>query len=233
MMNFKPGWAMTLLFLVMLPLLIALGSWQLDRAEQKRRLENAYLAKLTELPLRVTPQALSQPFQALRLAGRYRPEFFLLDNQVNDGNVGYWVYQVFNDEQQGRLLLNRGFITSQGRATLPVIDTPLGDISLTATVWPDTGLIPVWGDEAWNPGWPKVIQRADIQRMAELADAWPTELRLEPGQPGVLVAAPFATRLSADKHNGYAATWFGLAVVLTLGYCYIGMTQQRSRSSAT
>ena len=58
--------------------------------------------------------------------------------------------------------------------------------------------------------------------MSAESGAWPAELRLEPGQPSVLRPAPFASRLADDTHRGYAATWFGLAVVLLLGYLYLG-----------
>jgi len=199
-----------------------LGNWQVQRGEQKRSLENQYLAKLTELPVRPSPESLSQPFQALRLVGRYHPEIFLLDNQVSKGTVGFWVYQVFEDQLQGNLLINRGFVASNTRDSLPDVQTPTAEITVIATVWPDVGLIPAWGDQAWSSDWPRVVQRANIARMAEVATAWPVELRLEPGQPSVLEPAPFASRLSDDKHRGYAATWFGLATVLLLGYIYLG-----------
>ena len=58
--------------------------------------------------------------------------------------------------------------------------------------------------------------------MSAESGAWPAELRLEPGQASVLQPAPFASRLSDDKHRGYAVTWFGLAFVLLAGYLYLG-----------
>lgn len=213
---------MTALFLIMMPILLLLGNWQVERGEQKRSLENQYLAKLTELPVRPSPESLSQPFQALRLVGRYHPEIFLLDNQVSKGTVGFWVYQVFEDQLQGNLLINRGFVASTGRDSLPDVQAPAAEITVIATVWPDVGLIPAWGEQTWSSDWPKVVQRSNISRMAEVAAVWPVELRLEPGQPSVLEPAPFASRLSDDKHRGYAATWFGLATVLLLGYLYLG-----------
>jgi cytochrome oxidase assembly protein ShyY1 len=60
--------------------------------------------------------------------------------------------------------------------------------------------------------------------MAVAAAAWPVELRLEAGQAGVLEPAPFASRLSDDKHRGYAATWFGLAIALVFGYLFLGVS---------
>jgi surfeit locus 1 family protein len=213
---------MTGFFLVMMPLLIALGHWQVQRGDYKRLLENQYLAKLTELPQTPNSETLSQPFQALRLAGRYHPETFMVDNQVSEGETGYWVYQVFEDDRVGRVLINRGFVASSDRQRLPDVSTPVGELRLTATVWPQLGLIPAWGSQEWAKDWPKRIQRANVVRMSAEAGAWPAELRLEPGQPSVLRPAPFASRLSDDTHRGYAATWFGLAVVLLLGYLYLG-----------
>ena len=57
---------------------------------------------------------------------------------------------------------------------------------------------------------------------AEIA-AYPAELRLAVGQPGVEVAAPFAEQLSDSKHRGYALTWFGLAITLAIGYLVFGL----------
>ena len=224
---------MTGFFLLMMPLLITLGNWQVQRGDYKRQLENQYLAKLTELPRTPNSETLSQPFQALRLTGRYHPQMFFVDNQVLDGAVGYWVYQVFEDDHVGRVMINRGFVASSDRQSLPDVLTPQGELRLTATVWPQLGLIPAWGAQEWAKDWPKRVQGADVTRMAKTSGAWPAELRLEPGQPSVLQPAPFASRLSDEKHRGYAATWFGLAVVLLLGYLFIGfadaekLTRQR------
>jgi len=219
---------MTGFFLVMMPLLIALGHWQVQRGDYKRLLENQYLAKLTELPQTPNSETLSQPFQALRLAGRYHPEMFMVDNQVVDGKTGYWIYHVFEDVNMGPVLINRGFIASSDGRELPAVPTPQGNLRLIARVWPQLGLIPAWGAQEWSSDWPKRVQRANISRMSATSGAWPAELRLEPGQPSVLQPAPFASRLSDEKHRGYAATWFGLAVVLLLGYLYLGFASSES-----
>ena len=101
---------------------------------------------------------------------------------------------------------------------------PEETVKVRATVWPELGLIPAWGPQEWSSDWPKRIQRVNISRMAVAAEAWPMELRLEAGQPGVLEPAPFASRLSDDTHRGYAATWFGLASALILGYLFFGFS---------
>mgnify|MGYP001317389686 FL=1 len=215
---------MTGFVIVMLPLLLSLGNWQVQRGALKRDLESQYLEKLTELPKPVSVDVMSQPFQALKLNGRYQPETFLVDNQVSSGKAGYWVFQAFDEESFGRVLINRGFIASTTRDRLPQVPMPDETVALVATVWPELGLIPAWGPQEWSGDWPKRIQRVNISRMAVAATAWPAELRLEAGQPGVLEPAPFASRLSDDTHRGYAATWFGLATALVLGYLFLGFS---------
>ena len=215
---------MTAFVIVMLPLLLSLGNWQVQRGALKRDLESQYLEKLTELPKAVSVDVMSQPFQALKLNGRYQPETFLVDNQVSRGKTGYWVFQVFDEATVGRVLINRGFIASTTRYHLPEVPMPDETVALVATVWPELGLIPAWGPQEWSGDWPKRIQRVNISRMAVAATAWPAEFRLEAGQPGVLEPAPFASRLSDDKHRGYAATWFGLATALVLGYLFLGFS---------
>jgi surfeit locus 1 family protein len=227
MKRFSPGWHMSIFTILFMPLLLALGNWQVERGAEKRGLEAKYLAQLAALPAQPTPSALATSFKTIRLSGRYEPDYFLLDNQISNGQVGYWVIHVFNDELRGRFLLNRGFIAgSADRDTGPTVAVPPGKLSPVATVWPDLGLIPILDDAPWNDGWPKKVQRLEIDRMAKLADAYSVELRLEAGQPGVLAAAPFAQVFSDAKHKGYALTWFGLSITLMLGFVLYGFKRK-------
>ncbi len=214
---------MTFFTATLFPILLMLGNWQVERGAEKRGLENKYLAQLAGLPAKPSPAALSVPFKTIRLNGVYEPEYFLLDNQIHDGNVGYWVIQAFLDEDHGRFLINRGFVAgNRDRSELPVVSAPVGKRSPVATVWPDLGLIPILVDTPWEEQWPKQVQRLEIDRMAELVDAYPVELRLEAGQFGALVAAPFAQVFSDATHKGYALTWFGLSITLILGFIVYG-----------
>ena len=220
--RWNPGWRMTLFFLAFLPILLSLGAWQLDRAAQKRQMETAYLDKITSLPAIATAQALTSDFQRLRLVGRFADAVFLVDNQVQAGQTGYWVLQAFDDTTSGRrLLVNRGFVAAPPvRSELPVVTAPAGEVTVLGVVWPFTGLIPLLDEDPWADGWPKRVQRLDVARMASVADAEPVEVRLEAGQPGVASSAPV---LSDAKHRGYAATWFGLAAALCVLFAVYGL----------
>lgn len=221
--QFQPGWPMTMVVAVLLPCIVSLGFWQLDRGATKRGLEMAYLDKLTTLPVRPADDDLVENFQRVVLKGQFMRQVFLVDNQVSGGVTGYWVVQTFADELGANFLVNRGFTPgTSSRKVLPTIDTPAGKVNVIGAVWPDTGLIPVLDEDKWEEGWPKRVQRLDIGRMSAYVSAKKVEIRLEPGQPGVAIAAPFASLLSDAKHLGYAATWFGLAAALCVSFIVFG-----------
>ena len=219
---------MTVFVAAMLPGVVSLGIWQVERGAEKRALESAYLDRLTALPVVPSETAVSEPFTRIRLQGEFRPEIYLLDNQVREGRVGYWLIQAFAATDGRRYLVNRGFVQAPPeRSALPELSSPVGDRVVVGAVWPFLGLLPEFDEGAWTEGWPKRVQRMEITRMAKVADAVAVEIRLEPGQPGVAQAAPFASVLSDLKHRGYASTWFGLALVLSVGYVIFGIRGAR------
>jgi cytochrome oxidase assembly protein ShyY1 len=232
--QFAPGWRMTLFVAVLLPTVISLGFWQVSRGAEKRAMESDYLDRLTSLPVNAADFDPNVRFQRVKLVGEFQPQQFLVDNQVLQGKPGYWILQLLVEEQGKRFIVNRGFVAAgPSRENLPQVKTPQTKVNLLGVVWPFTGLVPVLDDDQWDTSWPKRVQRLDIKRMAALLSAEPVEIRLEPGQPGVVDAAPFAQVLSDAKHRGYAATWFGLAITLVIGYLFLGLKNARERSRTT
>ena len=222
---------MTLFVVILLPIVLTLGAWQLSRGAEKRALESDYLDRLTSLPVQAAEFDPIVRFQRVKLEGELQPQIFLVDNQILNGKTGYWVLQLFIETQGRRFIVNRGFLTAQSRRDqLPEVPLLPGRVELLGVAWPYTGLIPVLDDDAWPETWPKRVQRLDIKRMAQMLSAEPVEIRLEPGQPGVLQAAPFAQVLSDAKHRGYAATWFGLAITLLVGYVFLGIRNARENN---
>jgi len=54
------------------------------------------------------------------------------------------------------------------------------------------------------------------------------EVRLEGGQPGVFEPAPLDMTFAPERHQGYAVQWFGLAVVLAVGYAIFGFRRSEA-----
>lgn len=224
---FRPGWKMTLFAGLLLPVVLSLGMWQLSRAEEKRRFENAYLDRIGALA--VAPGAELVAFQRLRLSGEFEQgRDFLLDNQIRNGEIGYGVISVFRTDDGRGWLINRGFLPGdRARRSLPEVMSPAGALTLTGLVWPELGLLPVFGEDRWAEGWPKLIQRIEVERMAAAAgDVESLEIRLEAGQPGVFAAAPTELNMPAAKHTGYAVQWFGLAAALAVGFVVFGFRKR-------
>lgn len=224
---------MSLFVLVMLPVLLSLGSWQLRRGAEKEALETGYLARSGDLPLDSRNVAAidreAMAFVRLRLQGRYLPDqYYLIDNQVHEGVVGYWVLHPFVTVDNRVWLVNRGFTPAPGpRELLPAVATPSESLQITALVWPDTGLQPRFGEIPEAGSWPRIRQRIDARTLAaEHLQGQPLELRLEPAQPGVLLAAPSSFASGAARHRGYAVQWFGLAAVLMIGFVVFGLRRR-------
>lgn len=92
-LGFRFDWKVTLLVLVLLPVTISLGQWQLRRADEKTALiaERAEHQAIAPVALNQLPSAQSQlRYRRVALAGRFdAAHCFLLDNQVHQGRVGY------------------------------------------------------------------------------------------------------------------------------------------------
>jgi len=223
--RWAPGWKMTLFAGLMLPVVVSLGFWQLERAALKRGYEARYFDRMAEPALAMPADFTDAEFLRVVLAGTFHPEqYFLVDNQIHDGRPGYWVVAVFSAEDGGRWLVNRGWTAAgQLREQLPVVETPSRPVRITGVLWPDMGMVPLLAEDSWPTDWPKRVQRLDVGRMAEAAEAQrAVEIRLESGQPGALVAATLGHDFKAHVHEGYAAQWFGLGLVLSFGYLIFG-----------
>ena len=232
--NFAPGLKMSLFTLFFLPVLLWLGTWQLDRASFKQDLELEYLDSMSELAVDIDEldeEVLGsvENFTKLRVEGRFIDKVFFLDNQTTNGKVGYWVFQPFlTDKSRKNLIVNRGFVAAPPfRDELPEVITPTGRLVIEATVWPFTGLPPILGDDDWGNVWPKRIQTKDLFRMGKMTGSYPQELRIGPSEAGALGTLPELEQLDDSKHLGYALTWFGLAITLLVSYLVFGFQPKR------
>ena len=216
---------MTVFVLLMLPLVVALGIWQLDRAAEKRGYQNRYFDRVGALAVPPPAELADAAFLRVRLVGRYEPgHHYLIDNRPRSGEPGYWVVTRFLADDGRRFLVNRGWLAApDGRGVLPEVPTPAGQVAVVGVVWPDTGLTPLLAEDPWTTGWPRRVQRLNVDRMAAQGDhVVPAEIRLEPDQPGVLAPLPLDMDFRPERHTGYAVQWFGLAVVLVVGYLLFG-----------
>lgn len=233
--RFSPGRASTVTVILLFPLLLRLGFWQLDRAEQKKTLFAAREAQWSAPPMKidsvdVTRNPALKPGRAVVLEGRYRAPTILLDNRPRDGLPGYEVISPFLLETGGTVLVARGWVPANpDRVVLPEVSNPDTTVSISGR-WgsPPSAGIRLAGEA-------RVPERvaAEMLRVAridsgELASALgislPPELVfLDPDQEnGYDRRWPVPTEDMA-KHQAYATQWFAMAVVLLLLYLKINL----------
>lgn len=187
MRAFRPGLLPTLVVLALLPLLLTLGAWQLQRADEKSALLASQEARrqAPAQPIGELERSADPAFQRVLLRGYFDGEHsLLLDNRTRDGRVGVELLQPFYDQPSGLwLLLNRGWLPWPDRRTPVAFSTPTGALQLQAWIYVAPGeSFQLQADQPSN-AWPQLLTRVDAGALwRQLGRAgWPYELRLLPG----------------------------------------------------
>ncbi|AMW86668.1 Cytochrome oxidase biogenesis protein Surf1, facilitates heme A insertion [Pseudomonas yamanorum] len=227
MKPFRPGIAPTLVVLVLLPLLVFLGFWQLSRGQEKQALLEIYAERRAAEPMSSTQlQAIEDPaFRRVHLRGQFDAEHsVLLDNRFRDGKVGVEVLQPFHDQASGQwLLLNRGWLPWPDRRTPPAFTTPEQLLNLDAWVYVAPGeTFQLHADPA-GAQWPRLLTALHPEALwAELGrSGFAYEMRAEAG-PGTYETNWPVVAMGPEKHLGYAVQWFAMALALFGLYLYLG-----------
>ncbi|MFA0224156.1 SURF1 family protein [Vibrio splendidus] len=253
----KGFWIAVVLTVVSVGILIKLGLWQLDRGNEKLRYEQQ-LSERAQQSSRSLDTVISKwKGSRTQAQGASEQQFLnglkvdveletssglvvLLDNQINQGTVGYVIYMLgevrFKDENNSlvaekQLLIDLGFVAaSNDRRELP----QLGNITLPTNM---SGRLytrsvnPLSHELGLENTTPKRIQNINITALSEYTgqavlpfvfqpqslESWPYELLWRP------------TAMKSEKHFGYSFQWFVMAAVLLflmllIGYRYLKAT---------
>lgn len=210
---------------------VALGSWQIDRAQQKQRLFAAF-AGASAQPLVGLDQARrgagDTQYPHLRVRGRYdQHHAYVLDDQVRDSRPGVMVYAVFEPvDGNPALLVNRGFLERSGTGGQPAIPpAPSGERVLTGLYAPAPGSGLRLGGNPFphQSTWPKLTTYIDLDQIAaDLGRPLDARVLLLDDVSGSGFARAWRPQVfPASRHIGYAFTWFTFAVVAVA--IFIGM----------
>jgi surfeit locus 1 family protein len=233
--EFRPGLWPTLITLLLLPVLVGLGLWQLDRAVWKQGLVDAHETGIHLAPVELDWLLASgelADFRTVRVRGRYDlAHQLLLDNRLYQGHAGYHVLTPLRlADGESVVLVNRGWVpTGLDRAVLPELPGPADDMVVEAiTSLPPEDPFRLADVEESHAGWPKVVQQIDLVRLERLLETrlLPVVLLLdESGESGFVRDWQPVYGVTPDKHRAYAMQWFTLAGVLVL--IYVGVNSKR------
>ncbi|MEE4360430.1 MAG: SURF1 family protein [Pseudomonadales bacterium] len=224
--GFRPGIRLSLFVLAFLPLLIVLGTWQLGRADEKARIEAEDRLRAAEAPIDLEGFLASGPdardLTRVQVLGEIlRTRVFLLDNRTWQGRTGYEVVAPVAFDAATAVLVNFGWVPAPARrAELPEILLPPGRVRITGRALLAPDQTPVF-DSAPETGWPRRVQRIDASVLEPLVEdraLLPFLVVADADAPGAQQYVWQPVRMSADRHRAYAAQWFGLALVLVVGW---------------
>ena len=225
----KPLWRTPVLCVASVALvlaMVALGFWQLDRAEQKSvivghltsRADNEAIP-IEQLDTNLTNADLR--FRKVLFKGRFlENRDFFVDNQVVDGGVGYQVFTPFKlDNDAGFLLIARGWVgVGESRDILPRVDTSLLELTLEGRLNIPPQKPPLWNDKypVSNGAVWQYLPMAEVEEVLEVK-LFPlvVELAVNTDDGSTLLRKwPEVNDEWVAKHQGYAFQWFTMALAL-------------------
>ena len=191
---------------------IALGSWQSDRAAQKR--------------------AAGAAEEQVSLRGEFDSKYTVyLDNKVHRGRPGYHIVQPFRLAGGTHVLVNRGWVAAGAtRDRLPDVRTPAGEIALSGVRlqrFPQAYAPPGLPGLATPQG--KVWQNVTREQFS----VW-SGLALEPyaieqhsaADDGLVRDWP-STEFGAEKNEAYALQWFALAALSVILFFVLNIRREK------
>lgn len=203
-------------------LMLAMGLWQLARAEEKRQLLTEWQQRRDSDISLSQASMMAEPFgYRLRVEGAYLDESMLfLDNQVQAGRVGYRLIRAL-PTRYGLLMVDTGWWPADAdRRQLPTI--------ATATLPTATGSTALSGHliRPYQPpiSLSKFIFIPSHPVVPSLTPALLAEIWGQPVLPWVLKLEPLGTKEAPDswqpvvmgpeRHIGYAVQWWLMALAV-------------------
>ncbi len=236
--QFSPTLVPTLIMLIVFPLFIALGIWQLNRAGEKRQIDQGIHAAQKMAALNLNSKGKSSltdlVYQKASLSGHYDQQHqFLLDNRTHRGKPGYHVLTpllLSNQEKPTAVLVDRGWIPYSGtRDNIPNIQVDNKTRTLLGTIKKPAKSIVLGKNpiEASKPNYPLLIQSIALDKLAKMLDVsfLPVIIELDKNQKDGFVRDWQPYYGSVARHNAYALQWFAMAAILLFLYFKLNTTK--------
>jgi len=217
----KKNKALSLFSIFFTLLFISLGFWQIERAESKALKMKAFNEMQKSPPIALND--LSAAWSRIFVEGFYdSSRQVLIDNQINDGQVGYKIYTPFYFDDKA-IFVDRGWIPrGKTRSELPNIDFQSDRLRIVGSLLkPEKEVLA--GDDIFTKNWP-IVSQTKLPNIIETKfnkDFSDSVIVLEPGSNFLkeyIPLQPFV--ISPTKHYGYALQWFTMSIVLFSMFIY-------------
>lgn len=224
-------WRLTLATALLVPLLIALGFWQLERAEEKRALASRHEQRMAQPPLSpkeimALPEVERADRQVAAQVTFSADDYLLIDNRIRGGRVGFEVVAMTRTEDLV-LPVNLGWVAGDpGRRELPTVALPTSQQSIEGRVYVPSSVPYALAEESYPPALPSIIQSLALARWAPAIyeqqglPVFPHEVRISSQSPLARVTEWPIVNQTPAKHMGYAVQWFTMAAALSLAFLF-------------
>ena len=225
-------------FLAMLVVVVtgvALGQWQLHRAEQKQGIEVKLVQRgmAPSIGIESIGSVLSAvEYRRVRMRGEFLDRWPLyLDNRPYHGRAGLYVLMPFRVTATGQVVIvERGWLgrDAHDRAHVPPLYTPLGTVAVEGRLRTAPGRVMQLGQV------PQLRRGAILQNLSlgEVARAsgLPIQsfvIEQTSALPDALVRDWPQPSAGIDRHLGYAFQWYALAVVACVFFVAAGFRREK------
>ena len=231
--EFHFRWIPTLLLALPIPLFVGLGTWQLERADEKRALAET-LRERARMPAHVVgalvADAESLRFRRLTARGQFEPEGqILLENRRHGGRTGFHVITPLRLEGSDvRVLVNRGWIPGDNAGRPTQAPVPTGTVQVngdTHIPYPPALALHGGPDAAldWGGRWPYLT--LELYRATVGYAVQPMVILQDPLDEGGFVRGWSREFPKEGMHTGYAIQWFAFAVIALLIYVRVSLVR--------
>ncbi len=226
--RFAPAWWATMMMLAGVALTIALGFWQLSRADTKQALQSQIAAYALQPPIVLNEHTLKTNDIILRrisAQGRFEPRHVVyLDNRLHKHQPGYHVMMPLRLTGSDKLVLvNRGWMAAGSeRNRMPQVTTPDGDITVVGTATPPSERFLELSSHVTDGNiWQNMA--LDRYRVVTKLNVLPVILQQTDALDDGLIRDWPPVDLKRNTHLAYAVQWFALAAAMLIYYVVINV----------
>ena len=220
----KSNWKASLTFFCLLLLVLSLGVWQIDRGYKKKELENTFLERQSQPVKEIKYNTFenSDLYRNVVLEGKYLDQIFLLDNKIHNGKPGLKVFSPFESINESLVLVSRGWIEFEDRSNLPMIKTERNALKIQGILRSESKDFILENDNMKKNTNPILVQTINLDELSNYLGKplSPYILELSELSKSAFVKTWQPINLSSFRHFGYAVQWFGLGLVLIIGYLF-------------
>ncbi len=220
-----------------MPLFIAAGQWQWNKASRKASLQQQLDARGAEPAIQLPTtriDAQSLLYRKVVARGQYEPQKqILIDNRTLHGQAGYHVVTPLRlDGSDIRVLVNRGWVPAfADHRQVPQIATPTGSVDVSGTaIAPGTRFFTLGSDSAGpKSDWQSVWQNLDLARYGGSVTfpIQPVVIQLDPdSSAGGFVREWGRLDERLQTNLNYAIQWWSFAATTVVLWLVLNFRKQ-------